>query len=174
GRQQCAGIPVRIHSGIGCGAGNWGGTLIWKGRWGFMRGDKRQIQTAVLGSPDSEEPLVLPLEAIELDAFRRQHEHDTYWCGLLLGGCGLQLTTKLYTDRVCHFAYHPGPDGHPHVCGRHARSVASADHLYVKPRPMSGCALAARRPASNSPSRTECRSDRSSISSWPTGSCAFT
>ncbi|WP_406430571.1 hypothetical protein OHB00_01995 [Streptomyces sp. NBC_00631] len=44
---------------------------------------------------------MLPLEAIELDAFRRRHEHDTFSCGLLLGGCGLQLTTKLYTDRVC-------------------------------------------------------------------------
>ncbi|MFF7780419.1 hypothetical protein ACFZCG_39155 [Streptomyces tanashiensis] len=97
-----------------------------------MRGDRRQIQTAVLGSADSEEPLMLPLEAIELDAFRRQHEHDTFWCGLLLGGCGLQLTTKLYTDRVCHFAHYPGPDGHPHLCGRSARGVASADHLYVK------------------------------------------
>ncbi|MFE1271284.1 hypothetical protein [Streptomyces sp. NPDC058758] len=97
-----------------------------------MRGDKRQIQTAVLGSADSEEPLMLPLEAIELDAFRQQHEHDTFWCGLLLGGCGLQLTTKLYTDRVCHFAHYPGPDGHPHLCGRSARGVASADHLYVK------------------------------------------
>ncbi|WP_405535271.1 hypothetical protein OG426_54695 (plasmid) [Streptomyces canus] len=75
---------------------------------------------------------MLPLEAIELDAFRRQHEHDTFWCGLLLGGCGLQLTTKLYTDRVCHFAHHPGPDGQPHVCGRRARGVSSADHLYVK------------------------------------------
>ncbi|UYQ66336.1 hypothetical protein [Streptomyces peucetius] len=75
---------------------------------------------------------MLPLEAIELDAFRRRHEHDTYWCGLLLGGCGMQLTTKLYTDRVCHFAHHPGPDGHPHLCGRRARGVASADHLYVK------------------------------------------
>ncbi|WP_420082561.1 hypothetical protein ACN6AT_36550 (plasmid) [Streptomyces sp. JL4002] len=75
---------------------------------------------------------MLPLEAIELDAFRRQHEHDTFWCGLLLGGCGLQLTTKLYTDRVCHFAHYPGPDGHPHLCGRSARGVASADHLYVK------------------------------------------
>ncbi|MFC9399132.1 hypothetical protein ACFTWS_39330 [Streptomyces sp. NPDC057027] len=75
---------------------------------------------------------MLPLEAIELDAFRRRHQHDTFWCGLLLGGCGLQLTTKLYTDRVCHFAHHPGPDGHPHLCGRRARGVASADHLYVK------------------------------------------
>ncbi|MFB6772789.1 hypothetical protein [Streptomyces sp. NPDC056337] len=97
-----------------------------------MRGDRRQIQTAVLGGAGSEEPLILPLEAIELDAFRRRHEHDTFWCGLLLGGCGLQLTTKLYTDRVCHFAHHPGPDGHPHLCGRRARGVNSADHLYVK------------------------------------------
>ncbi|GAA5706847.1 hypothetical protein Save01_07706 [Streptomyces avermitilis] len=75
---------------------------------------------------------MLPLEAIELDAFRRHHAHDTFWCGLLLGGCGLQLTTKLYTDRVCHFAHYPGPDGHPHLCGRRARGVNSADHLYVK------------------------------------------
>jgi hypothetical protein len=58
--------------------------------------------------------------------------HDTFWYGLLLGGCGAQLTTKLYTDRVCHFAHHPGLDGHPHPCGRHARGVNSADHLYVK------------------------------------------
>lgn len=75
---------------------------------------------------------MLPLEAIELDAFRHSHEHETFWCGLQLGGCGLQLTTKLYTDRVCHFAHHPGPDGHPHLCGRRARGVNSADHLYVK------------------------------------------
>ncbi|MFF8917285.1 hypothetical protein ACF08M_29235 [Streptomyces sp. NPDC015032] len=75
---------------------------------------------------------MLPLEAIELDAFRRRHGDDTFWCGLLLGGCGGRLTTKLYTDRVCHFAHHPGPDGLPHVCGRRARGVASADHLYVK------------------------------------------
>jgi hypothetical protein len=94
--------------------------------------DKRQIQTAVLGSADSEEPLTLPLEAIELDAFRRRHQHDTYWCGLLLGGCGAQLATKLYTDRVCHFAHHPGPDGAAHQCGRRARGISSADHLYVK------------------------------------------
>ncbi|MER5933931.1 hypothetical protein [Streptomyces sp. NPDC002054] len=42
---------------------------------------------------------MLPLEAIELEAFRQRHEDDTFWCGLLLGGCGVQLTTKLYTDR---------------------------------------------------------------------------
>ncbi|WP_216678347.1 hypothetical protein [Streptomyces sp. MNP-20] len=94
--------------------------------------DKRQIQTAVLGSAESEEPLLLPLEAIELDAFRHRHEGDSFWCGILLGGCGGQLTTKLYTDRACHFAHHPDPDGLPHVCGRRARGVSSADHLYVK------------------------------------------
>ncbi|NUK23706.1 hypothetical protein HRW08_13645 [Streptomyces lunaelactis] len=106
--------------------------MSWDERWGFVRGDRRQIQTAVLGSSDSEEPLMLPLEAIELDAFRHRFEHETFWCGVLLGGCGGQLTTKLYTDRVCHFAHHPGPDGVPHVCGRRSRGVASADHLYVK------------------------------------------
>ena len=74
--------------------------MSWVEGWGFVRGDRRQIQTAVLGSADSEVPLMLPLEAIELDAFRRRYEHDTFWCGLLLGGCGVQLTTKLYTDRV--------------------------------------------------------------------------
>ncbi|CAM5591704.1 putative protein OS=Kitasatospora aureofaciens OX=1894 GN=HS99_0017905 PE=4 SV=1 [Kitasatospora aureofaciens] len=96
-----------------------------------LPGDKRRIQTAVLGSADSEEPLILPLEAIELDAFRRQHAADTFWCGLLLGGCGDQLTTKLYTDRVCHFAHFPDPTG-LHVCERRARDVSSADHLYMK------------------------------------------
>ncbi|MFF1715777.1 hypothetical protein [Streptomyces sp. NPDC058268] len=97
-----------------------------------MRTDKRRIQTAVLGGADSEEPLMLPMEAIELDAFRHRYESDTFWCGTLLGGCGGQLTTKLYVDRACHFAHHPDPDGLPHVCGRHARGVNSADHLYVK------------------------------------------
>ncbi|MGW1189288.1 zinc finger domain-containing protein [Streptomyces sp. NPDC002559] len=97
-----------------------------------MRTDKRRIQTAVLGGADSDEPLMLPMEAIELDAFRRRHEGDTFWCGTLLGGCGGQLTTKLYSDRACHFAHHADPDGLPHICGRHARGVNSADHLYVK------------------------------------------
>jgi hypothetical protein len=46
-----------------------------------VRGDRRQIQTAVLGGAESEDPLMLPLEAIELDAFRRHHEHDTSGAG---------------------------------------------------------------------------------------------
>ncbi|MGW1364945.1 zinc finger domain-containing protein [Streptomyces chartreusis] len=99
---------------------------------GGLQEDKRRIQTAVLGDAASEVPLLLPLEAIEVDAFRQEHAGDTFWCGLLLGGCGGQLTTKLYTDRVCHYAHHPDPDGLPQVCGRRARDVASADHLYFK------------------------------------------
>jgi hypothetical protein len=93
--------------------------------------DRRRIQTAVLGSADSDLPLMLPLEAIEVDAFRRRHVQDTFWCGLLLGGYGAQLTTKLYIDRVCHFAHFPDSTS-MHVCDRRSRDVSSADHLYVK------------------------------------------
>ena len=99
---------------------------------GISGADRRQIQTAVLGAVDSQEPLVLPLEAIELDAFRKQYEGQTFWCGSWLGGCGRQLTTKLYVDRVCHFAHHPDPDTTRPPCARRARDVTSADHLYVK------------------------------------------
>ncbi|MFD9794213.1 hypothetical protein ACFWXK_25055 [Streptomyces sp. NPDC059070] len=98
----------------------------------MVRADRRRIQTAVLGGADSDEPLMLPMEAIELDAFRRDHGDDTFWCGVLLGGCGGRLTTKLYTDRACHFAHHPDPDGLAHVCGRRSHGVDSADHLYVR------------------------------------------
>ncbi|MET8214162.1 hypothetical protein ABZT51_52015 [Streptomyces sp. NPDC005373] len=41
---------------------------------------------------------MLPMEAIELDVFRHRYASGTFWCGVLLGGCGGQLTTKLYTD----------------------------------------------------------------------------
>ncbi|WP_331742847.1 hypothetical protein OG239_42560 (plasmid) [Streptomyces sp. NBC_00868] len=75
---------------------------------------------------------MLPLEAIETDAFRRRHQGSTFWCGLLLGGCGKQLSTKLYLDRVCHFAHYPEAGGVGHVCGRVATGIASADHLYLK------------------------------------------
>jgi hypothetical protein len=59
--------------------------------------DTRRIQTAVLGHQESDEPLVLPLEAFELDVFRHLYREATFWCGVLLGGCGGRLTTKLYT-----------------------------------------------------------------------------
>ncbi|WP_234371165.1 hypothetical protein [Streptomyces sp. XY431] len=52
----------------------------------------------VPGSAESDDPLLPPLEAIELEAFRRRHAEDTFWCGLLPGGCGVRLTTKPYTD----------------------------------------------------------------------------
>jgi hypothetical protein len=102
--RRCRSCPAAyngLSTSIVCEANAVEGTMSWDERWGFVRGDRRQIQTAVLGGADSDEPLMLLLEAIELDAFRRRQEHDTFWCGLLLGGCGLQLTTKQYTDRVC-------------------------------------------------------------------------
>ncbi len=94
--------------------------------------DRRRIQTAVLGSADSQQPLVLPAEAIELQAFRHRYEHQTFWCGTWLAGCGRQLTTKLYVDRVCHFAHHPDTDTSRAPCARRARDETSADHLYVR------------------------------------------
>ncbi|MGC9500905.1 hypothetical protein [Streptomyces sp. WG7] len=93
--------------------------------------DKRRVQTAVIGNADSELPVVLPMEAIELDDFRTRHTGQTYWCGTWLGGCGHQLFTKLYTDRACHFAHGPDPE-HTSTCARKASGVSSADHLYIK------------------------------------------
>ncbi|MFF8177756.1 hypothetical protein [Streptomyces chartreusis] len=93
--------------------------------------DTRLVQTAVIGDEHSDVPIVLPTEAIGLDAFRRAHAHDTFWCGLLLGGCGAQLAHKLYVDRQCHFQHHPQP-GAPHACRRPKVGESSADHLYVK------------------------------------------
>ncbi|GAA4703974.1 hypothetical protein [Streptomyces youssoufiensis] len=93
--------------------------------------DKRRVQTAVIGNADSELPVVLPMEAIELDDFRTRHANQTYWCGTWLGGCGHQLFTKLYTDRACHFAHGPDPE-HTSTCARKSSGVASADHLYIK------------------------------------------
>ncbi|MET7695155.1 hypothetical protein ABZT06_45900 [Streptomyces sp. NPDC005483] len=94
--------------------------------------DTRLVQTAVIGDEHSDVPIVLPTEAIELDGFRRVHAHDTFWCGVLLGGCGAQLAHKLYVDRQCHFQHFPQPDGAPHACRRPRVGESSADHLYVK------------------------------------------
>lgn len=94
--------------------------------------DRRQIQTAVLGGPDSYDPLILPLEALDLVAFRKMHAAHTFWCGRLLGGCGEQLSSRLYFDRVCHFAHRAGTGGEDVPCRRRARGVSSADHLYVR------------------------------------------
>ncbi|MFG2463368.1 hypothetical protein ACGFWE_40835 [Streptomyces sp. NPDC048523] len=94
--------------------------------------DTRLVQTAVIGDEQSDVPVVLPIEAIELDVFRRVHSHDTFWCGVLLGGCGAQLAHKLYVDRQCHFQHFPQANGAPHTCRRPRVGESSADHLYVK------------------------------------------
>lgn len=94
--------------------------------------DTRLVQTAVIGDEHSDVPIVLPTEAIELDGFRRSHAHDTFWCGLLLGGCGARLAHKLYVDRQCHFQHFPQANGAPHACQRPKVGESSADHLYVK------------------------------------------
>ncbi|KAB7835769.1 hypothetical protein [Streptomyces mobaraensis] len=94
--------------------------------------DNRQIQTAVLADPESDEPVVCPTDADELDAFREEFAGTTFWCGILLGGCGGQLLTRRGNVRVSHFAHFPDPDGLLPACGRRSRGVASADHLYVR------------------------------------------
>ncbi|MHA6757275.1 hypothetical protein [Streptacidiphilus sp. PAMC 29251] len=94
--------------------------------------DVRRVQTAVCDDAQSDSPIVLPLEVIEAAAFRRSYAHSTFWCGVLLGGCGGQLSTKLYTDRACHFAHFPHLDGSPRVCRRAQNDVSSADHLFIK------------------------------------------
>ncbi|MFD3843446.1 hypothetical protein ACFWWC_45660 [Streptomyces sp. NPDC058642] len=94
--------------------------------------DRRLIRTAVFGSPDSDEPALCPETADELDAFRREYENATIWCGTMFeGGCGRQLMTRRCTDKVCHFA-HYGSGGDGHQCGRKERGKDSADHLFAK------------------------------------------
>ncbi|MFD7734159.1 hypothetical protein ACFV6F_27730 [Kitasatospora phosalacinea] len=91
--------------------------------------DTRLVQTAVLGSPDSDQPVVCPEDAEELDIFRQEHEGESWWCGTHLpGGCGQRLKLRRYTDRKCHFAHYGGADAE-HRCGR---GRDSANHLFVK------------------------------------------
>ncbi|MFF9158254.1 competence protein CoiA family protein [Streptomyces sp. NPDC014846] len=88
------------------------------------------MQTAVLGHTESEDPVVLPMRAAEVAAFRQVHASATFWCGRWLGGCGGRLMVKTYQDRVCHFAHVPDSERGP--CRRASVGVASADHLYIK------------------------------------------
>lgn len=94
--------------------------------------DRRLIQTAVFGSPDSDEPAVCPETVEELEDFRRRHENDSIWCGTMFeGGCGRRLTTRLCTDKICHFAHYAS--GRPgERCGRKAKGKDSANHLFAK------------------------------------------
>ncbi|MEU0403751.1 hypothetical protein ABZ318_26675 [Streptomyces sp. NPDC006197] len=94
--------------------------------------DRRLIQTAVFGSPDSDEPALCPETPEDLEAFRREHTGVTIWCGTQFeGGCGRQLTTRLCTDKICHFA-HYGSGGTDSPCGRKNRGKDDANHLFAK------------------------------------------
>ncbi|MFJ2416785.1 hypothetical protein [Streptomyces brevispora] len=89
--------------------------------------DHRFVQTAVVGSRDSDLAIILPMGGEVLRQWRLAHPTYEYWCGTLLGGCGNQLSDRLCWDKVCHFA-HP-----PHaVCHRDANGEDSADLLFLK------------------------------------------
>lgn len=94
--------------------------------------DNRLVQTAVLGGPGSDRPVILPEEPHNLDEFRRQFGTDRFWCGTLLGGCGEKVMTKRYETKVCHFSHYPDRHGGRAVCHRSANGVDSADHLFIK------------------------------------------
>ncbi|MGW3314359.1 hypothetical protein [Streptomyces fungicidicus] len=85
------------------------------------------MQTAVIGGPNSGRAIILPVDADELLRWRRGHRASTYWCGTQLGGCGNELSDRLYRDKVCHFAHRPHTS-----CHRTATGANSADHLFVK------------------------------------------
>ncbi|WP_406132857.1 hypothetical protein [Streptomyces zaomyceticus] len=89
--------------------------------------DGRLVQTAVIGSRNSGRAIILPTDADELTRWRRRHPAYTYWCGTQLGGCGNELSDRLYRDKVCHFAHRPHTS-----CHRSATGAASADHLFIK------------------------------------------
>ncbi|WP_050514126.1 MULTISPECIES: hypothetical protein [Streptomyces] len=94
--------------------------------------DRRLIQTAVFGSPDSDAPALCPETPEELEAFRREHDGITIWCGTQFeGGCGRRLTTRLCADKICHFA-HYGSGGGGQSCGRKDRGKDDANHLFAK------------------------------------------
>ncbi|WP_049650138.1 hypothetical protein [Kitasatospora sp. MY 5-36] len=96
--------------------------------------DRRLIQTAVVGSPYSDEPAICPEDPDELTAFLKEHAGATWWCGVNLpGGCGRQLMTRLCHDKICHFAhYRAVGDDRGTPCGRLARGKDGADHLFMK------------------------------------------
>ncbi|MFE4994618.1 hypothetical protein ACFRH4_25325 [Streptomyces mirabilis] len=94
---------------------------------GVTGSDSRLVQTAVIGDRNSGRAIILPTGADELARWRRRHPNYTYWCGTQLGGCGHELSDRLYRDKVCHFAHHPHTS-----CHRTATGANSADHLFIK------------------------------------------
>ncbi|WP_344054958.1 hypothetical protein [Planotetraspora silvatica] len=89
------------------------------------------MQTAVLGSPDSDRPLSLPTERKEAEAYLSRYRGRKFYCGVLIGGCGWRLMDKLYGDRVCHFAHFPDTKGTAPECERRYLGADSADHLFI-------------------------------------------
>ncbi|MFF4128340.1 hypothetical protein ACFYYP_32860 [Microbispora rosea] len=96
-----------------------------------MAQDTRRVQTAVLGSPNSDHPLSLPTDRKEAVLYLSRYKGKRFFCGTNLGGCGWELMDKLYGDRVCHFAHHPDPKGIAPKCERRYSGPDSADHLYI-------------------------------------------
>ncbi|MGQ5578966.1 hypothetical protein [Streptomyces sp. ECR3.8] len=94
--------------------------------------DTRLVQTAVIGTKDSDQPVILPEQPHNLDQFRRHFQGKQFWCGTLLGGCGEELMTKRYETKVCHFAHFPDRTGMAPACHRVANGADSADHLFIK------------------------------------------
>ncbi|MEV5775837.1 competence protein CoiA family protein [Streptomyces antimycoticus] len=94
--------------------------------------DTRLVQTAVIGTRDSDQPVILPEEPYNLDQFRRHFQQKRFWCGTLLGGCGEELMTKRYESKVCHFAHFPDRTGLAPTCHRVANGADSPDHLFIK------------------------------------------
>ncbi|MEU4506931.1 competence protein CoiA family protein [Streptomyces sp. NPDC024089] len=94
--------------------------------------DTRLVQTAVIGTRDSDQPVILPEQPYNLDQFRSHFQDKRFWCGTLLGGCGEELMTKRYETKVCHFAHFPDRTSNAAACHRIANGADSADHLFIK------------------------------------------
>ncbi|OLT30543.1 hypothetical protein BJF83_24700 [Nocardiopsis sp. CNR-923] len=89
------------------------------------------------GHPDSADPAYMPLDPDEADLFRdhADQRQDTFWCGVLLGGCGGRLSLKIIRERdtVPHFAHRADSNlcARMHKGGEDTRGGHSADHLYA-------------------------------------------
>ncbi|MFJ2198473.1 competence protein CoiA family protein [Streptomyces violaceusniger] len=94
--------------------------------------DTRFVQTAVIGTRNSDQPVIFPEQPYNLGRFRRHFQGKRFWCGTLLGGCGEELMTKRYETKVCHFAHFPDRTGNAPECHRVANGADSADHLFIK------------------------------------------
>lgn len=92
--------------------------------------DTRKVQTAVVGTARSRDPVQMPESRDEAVRFRAEYAHRSFWCGVWLGGCGKKLSTRVGEVRIPHFAHYPEfPERH--VCLRRYTDSTSADHLYL-------------------------------------------